>query len=858
MKIIDSVKNERPVLLLIDGHGVAYRSFYAMPDLTDLRGNKVGAVYGFLNMLLKLLDEFSPDYLAVSFDKERPKERLNLFADYKAGRDKTPEDLTSQFGIIFDLLDILKIPVEVAPDHEADDCLATIAKDASLKGVDVFIATGDKDLFQMLSPTVKVIYPKKGFSEFTIYDEKLFYEKYGFSPSFMSDYKALAGDSSDNIPGARGIGDVTARKLVGTFGDINAIYDNLAEIAPKTVKLLEESKANVIMSKRLAVLFTDLPLSFDPVKMHLQNFDENAFLDFLKKLGFRSVIRRFSFSENTPKPAPSIPPRTDIKINDNDFYIYISEEKKGEMIIYYQDERIDLSDKAKREAALRELAKKTEKKRLCGFDLKRLFKEFLKHEVEIPKHFFDLAVAYYICDPSDSSGDFRRMYEKAVLTEGYAEELLPLEALKVLPLCVDFYEKEIENKKLSEVFSKQELPLIAVLARIENEGVYCDASELEKTSESLSLTAQRLENQIFEITGEKFNINSPKQLGEILFDKLRLPSGKKRSTAYETLQSMIKYSPVVSLILDYREVKKLQSTYADKLPELTDTYGIIRSNLSSIKTATGRLASSDPNLQNIPARSSLGQEIRKAFKPREAGSEFLSADYSQIELRLLAHFAEDEKMIRSFKEGLDIHTTTSAEIFEVPFEEVTPLMRRKSKEINFGILYGMSAHRLSNIISVDYKQAKEYIERYFARFPDVRVFIDTLTEKASDQGYVTTLMGRKRWFPDLTSRNFNLRSAAQRAALNTVLQGSAADIIKYAMINISPWLTQHGGKTKMILQIHDELLFEGPYEEFSDTMPVISNMMIDIKNLRVPLEVNFKRGKNWAELESIADMPLSI
>lgn len=848
--MILSGSDKNNILMLIDGHGLAYRAFYAMPDLENSKKEKVGAVYGFLNMLLKLIEEFKPEFMAVSFDKERPKERLAIYKDYKANRQKTPEALTVQFKEIEEALSILGIPLIIEKDHEADDCIGTVASDATNQNV--LIVSGDKDLFQMISGNVKVVYPQKGFAKFTTYDKNEVINEFGFSPEFIPDYKALAGDSSDNIPGAQGIGAVTAKKLISQYGTIENIFENIESISGRTKKLLSDSRDMVFLSKKLAVIKTDLKLSFNYESMKLKEFDETRLLNFLKRMEFKSIIKKL-FNESDLGAEIKA---NDVKIetNPNNFCIYINEFSNSLNSIFSTDGyslKITGNDESDKRI-FENFLKIIEGRKLCCFDLKPLFKKLLYHNLNLPEHYFDTGIAGYLLNTGDLSQDFIRVYSRTCGKFISSETLSSQEKAIMTAEMAALQEKELEGSNLYNVFHNQEQPLIEVLAKMENEGIYCDRKELFSVAESLHEKICVLEEHIYEITGEKFNINSPKQLGYILFEKLKLPSGKKQSTNHDTLMSLINHSPAIPLIIDYRELKKLLSTYAEKLPELISPQtGRIHTNFSSRKTATGRLSSSEPNLQNIPARTAWGQDIRRTFKVDKENYIFISADYSQIELRLMAHFSKDKTMIESFKEGLDIHARTASEIFSVKLDEVTDGMRRKAKEINFGILYGMSAHGLSERISVDIKTAKEYIERYFARFPKVDEFIKNLLIEAREKEYVTTLSGLTRHIPEINSRNMNLRKAGERIAVNTVIQGSAADIIKLAMIKANKFLEKSRLKAKMILQIHDELLFELPIGEERELTEIIKKSMEKIVTLEVPLNTNIEKGKNWSEMELI-------
>lgn len=824
-------------VMLLDGNNIAYRAFYAMPEFSSTSGEPVGAVYGFFNILLSLCEKFTPSHIAAFFDKERSAPRLALYPEYKAGRQKMPEDLLSQLKLIEELLSIIQIPIEVAKGHEADDCIASFARSAVDNGCEVFVVSGDRDLMQIIDDKIHIVYPKKSISDNIVYDTALFKEKWGFEPKLMRDYKALAGDSSDNIPGARGIGDVTAKKLLATFGTVEHIYENIDKVPKRAAKLLIESSESVSISKKLVDLL-DVPEMQFSEDSKLSEFDPEPFFEFLNRLSFKSFITKF-FPDNRGMTSISKP-----KLSDTDFILLLSDSESSHFTqnsaILSKPTLFDLE-------RLQEIAKE---KRLCAFNVKPWIKLFKEHNLDFPENFFDISLAYYLLHPSDGEPELLSMYERVKDRLINASTLSDTERVEMLIAVLPILEERLKAADLWELFLKNEQPILRTLAEMELRGVFCSAKDLYNVSEQLKLKIATLEETIFAIAGEKFNISSNVALPYILYDKLQLPSKKKRSTDYETLMGIVELSPIVPLVLEYREMKKLLNTYSTKLPEeISPVTGRIHTNLSSTSTATGRLSSRHPNLQNIPAGDGVASLIRAAFKPQDPDLIFLSADYSQIELRVMASFSEDEKMISTFKRDLDIHASTASEIFSIPIEQVEPSMRRKAKEINFGILYGMSAFRLSGIIAVSVKMAQEYIDRYFSKFPDVKKFIDRVLSEATKTGYVTTLMGRKRWFTHLKSRNFNQKAGDQRAALNSVIQGSAADIMKQAMLRTDSMLKERGLKAKMILQIHDELLFELPPEEVAPLTELLKESMGNFPEIKVPLKINFKKGKNYLFME---------
>lgn len=845
-------------LLLIDGHGLAYRAFYGLPDLENSGHEKVGAVYGFLSMLTKAVGEVRPAFMAVALDKEKPEIRMALYEGYKANRQKMPEALGPQLRLIEEMLEIYRIPVLHVSGYEADDCIGTLASKVQKENIRTVILSGDKDFFQLISPCISVLFPKKGISNFTVYDENSFTEEYGFEPARMIDYKALAGDPSDNVPGVAGIGDVTAKKLIKTFGTLENIYENLGKIGGRQEKLLVQSKDNAFLSKELVTIHTNLELPADRESLAVKQPDRSELQKFLTRMEFKTFLERYGMSEygreqfrrrESVVRADRLPQDG----SDREIFMDYTETDAGADTALYLNGTVKTAAPAKEQKDwLEETARFSEEKMLVGFDLKPFFKACYRCGVEPPEKGFDIALGAYLAEPSEGQQTFLKVSEKYLGKSEISDAVDRVCDIRELyPQVV----KKLQDNRLTAVFENIEMPLIPVLAKMENTGIYCDRRILEEASAVLERKTEALEAQIQEIAGEKFNINSPKQLGYILFEKLGLPAKKKTATGYSTshnvLVELIPLSPFISLIIEYKELKKLKTTYADTLPKLIHgETGRIHTTFSSRNTATGRLSSSDPNLQNIPARSEMGQLIRRAFRPREENFRFLSIDYSQIELRLMAHFSGDRIMLDAFRSDMDIHRATAMEIFSAAEEEVTSNMRRKAKEINFGILYGMSSHGLSERLQVPRKEAKEYIDRYFRRFPSIGQYMQEIVEEAEKNGYVTTIGGRKRWIADITSRNANLKSAAERMAVNTVIQGSAADIIKMAMISVDRAIQSGEIPARLLLQIHDELLFELQEEHLKTAEKTAARIMENIIELKIPLKVNIEKGKNWSEMEN--------
>ena len=847
MKLANNTGNNS--LLLIDGHSLTYRAFYAMPGLSASNGAKTGALTGFLNMLLKFIDELKPEYLAFAFDLSRPTKRLELFPEYKADRQKMPEDLEEQFAYIYQLLEILKIPVISVEGYEADDCIGTIAKNASSKGIDVNIISSDRDLIQIISDKVHLLCPNNTGKTLIVHDVDYVKEKYGFTPEFIVDFKALAGDKSDGIPGAKGIGDKTAVKLISEFGTAENILANVDKIKGRAGKSIKESEDLVRLSKTLAKINFDLPVQFDSETMTFSEFEDSKLLDFLKHFELKSIINKL-FKENQEditlnfnidfNSNPKSDPKLEVFLKSDlpqDDYLYL----------FFEDGKILFEDgKTCEVSASKEFISK---RKICSFDIKPLIKEFYKNGIDFEFEFFDVALANYVLNPSDNYHDFMKSF---YFLTGY-EELIEESLVKQFRFSMLRKMRYSAEKRLSEISSKDvffniEQPLLKVLAEMENTGIKCDRKILENADSVLTDKLISLEDEIYKFSMEKFNINSPKQLSYILYEKLNLPNLKKNATDILTLNELRHY-PIVPLIIEYRESKKLQSSYTKKLPSMIERDGMIRTHFDSMKTETGRLASSEPNLQNIPVKSELGKEIRKSFVVRNSDSIFISADYSQIELRVIAHYADDKKMCEAFNRNFDIHAMTASEIFDVDISDVTELMRKKAKAVNFGIIYGISAHGLSRSLNIPMGEAKNYIEMYFHRFPQIDKFIKETIKQAEKDGFVTTLLGRRRYIENINSRSEVMRASAGRIAVNTVIQGSAADIMKSAMIKISENIKKMGLKSKMLLQIHDELIFEVPSEEINLIESMIKDVMEKNIILKIPLTINIKKGKNLSEME---------
>ncbi len=849
MKLAENIGNNS--LLLIDGHSLTYRAFYAMPNLSTSNGLKTGALTGFLNMLLRFIDELKPQYLAFAFDLSRPTKRLELFPEYKANRQKMPEDLEKQFDYIYELLDILKIPVVSVEGYEADDCIGTMAKDASSKGIDVNIISSDRDLIQIISDKVHLLCPNNTGKDLILHDVDYIKEKYGFEPKSIVDFKALAGDKSDGIPGAKGVGDKTAVKLISEFGTTENILANVDKIKGRAGKLIKESEDSVKLSKTLATINFDLPVKFDSESMAFSEFEDSKLLNFLKHFELKSIINKLFRGEQEEITLNfNIDSKDDLKVDNKleDFLKCELPKDDDFVYLFFEDGKILFEEDGKI-CEIKDFRENIANKKICSFDIKPLIKECYKNGIDFEFDFFDVALASYVLNPSDNFHDFMKSFYFLTSYEDIIEEGI----IKKFRFSMLRKMKCIAEKRLSEISSEKvfydiEEALLKVLADMENTGIKCDRKILEEADIVLTDKLNSLEDEIYNISGEKFNINSPKQLSYILYEKLMLPNLKKNATDVLTLNELRSY-PIIPLIIEYRESKKLQSSYTKKLPSMIERDGMIRTHFDSMKTETGRLASSDPNLQNIPVKSDLGREIRKSFVVRNSESIFLSADYSQIELRVIAHYADDKKMCEAFSKDFDIHAMTASEIFNVELSEVTELMRKKAKAVNFGIIYGISAHGLSRSLNIPMSEAKNYIDMYFHRFPQIDNFIKETIKQTEKDGFVTTLLGRRRYIENINSRSEVMRASAGRIAVNTIIQGSAADIMKSAMIKISENIKNRDLKSKMLLQIHDELVFEVPLTEAEELESMVREIMEKNIILKIPLTVNIKRGKNLSEME---------
>ena len=881
-------------LMVIDGNSIINRAFYGIRMLTTRDGTPTNAVYGFLNILLKLLEEEAPQALCVTFDRKAPTFRHLAYEGYKAQRKGMPEELAAQLPLMKDVLDAMNIPRYELDGWEADDIIGTISVKDAAAGWETVIVTGDKDSLQLVTDAtrVKLVTTRMGQTTTKEMTPDAFREVYGFDPIHIIDLKALMGDASDNIPGVKGIGEKTAMDLIQRYTSVEEIYRDLdaLEVKPAVRKKLTEGVEQARLSYELATIHTDAPIDFTPEDAVRKGYNEPALYDLLLKLEFSKLIDRLGLKA----------PQGEVQAEETFTGTCTSEEvtdraRAEELLaIWRQQESVDVlalptldvvvvehwaSEMESHAAVL--MASKLEGyneilKALFAADIKKnthdvktLLSRLLAEGIEGEGFVFDTALAAYLLSPTDGSYELEKLdvtyfnHEAAKAKETYLapDAFTPLADTTAvlgafLSHCAligalkEVMAPRLEELGMHELYYELELPLCPVLARMEQEGFLVDRKALTEFGQMLEGRIAADQAAIYELAGETFNINSTQQFGKILFEKLGLPPVKKTKTGYSTnaevLEKLRDKHPIVDAVLDYRQLTKLKSTYVDGLTKVIAPDGRIHTSFQNTVTATGRLSSTEPNLQNIPIRTELGAELRKMFVAGP-GHVLVDADYSQIELRLLAHIAGDEHMIAAFRSGEDIHTVTASQVFGVPAELVTHEMRRRAKAVNFGIVYGISDFSLSQDIGVTRREAKEYMERYFETYSGVRAYMTQVVEDAREKGYVSTIMGRRRWLPELKSSNFNTRSFGERVALNAPIQGTAADLIKKAMIRVDARLRAEGLEARLVLQVHDELIVECPEEEADRVCALLTEEMEGVARLAVPLTAEAHSGQSWAQ-----------
>lgn len=870
-------------IVLIDGHSILNRAFYGLPDLTNSEGLHTNAVYGFLNIMTKILEEEKPQYLTVAFDLHAPTFRHEMYEAYKGTRKPMPEELRQQVPLIKEVLQAMGVTIISQEGYEADDLLGTIARRSEAKGMDVTIVSGDRDLLQLATDKTLIRIPKTRGGKTVIedYHTEQVIETYKVTPPQIIELKALMGDTADNIPGIPGVGEKTAAKIIGEYGSIENAHAHLEEIKPNKAKeSLREHYDLAVLSKELATINTDSPIAFEWEEARLGELYTPDAYEWFKRLDFKNLLSRFEKTEAKESVQYRIVEefgeaeniweqargalQSGVSLLEGKEGIVGAGLSFGDKQVYYfpvvgfmtenyligQMERLFAAGNA-----------------VGTPDIKMLRK---KVQIEERKGIFDLSIGCYLLNP------LKNTYTYDDAAKEYLGEQLPsreeiFQNIKHVELSQVSVEqaaafaayqayvadeaqlpvkKALEETGMLSLFEEIEMPLAFTLDDMEKEGILVKAEELKVYGDQLQVRISELEQKIYEQAGETFNINSPKQLGVILFEKMGMPGGKKTKTGYSTaadvLDKLAPEYPFVADILEYRQLTKLKSTYADGLAAYIEADGRIRSTFNQTITATGRISSTEPNLQNIPVRMELGRMIRKVFVPKP-GFVFLDADYSQIELRVLAHLSGDEMLIKAYREAQDIHRITASQVFHIPFDEVTPLQRRNAKAVNFGIVYGISSFGLSQDLSITRKEAAQYIEQYFATYPKIKSYLDGEVEKAKKDGYITTMFGRRRSVPELKSSNFMQRSFGERVAMNSPIQGTAADIIKIAMVRVNRALREANLRSRLILQVHDELLIEAAQEELEVVSGILEREMRQAADLAVPLEVDMHTGSDWYE-----------
>lgn len=914
--------------VIIDAMALAYKAYFAFirNPLLSSKGEPTSATFGFITQILKVLEDFKPDYISIAFDSKEKTFRHEKYENYKSSRQAMPDDLIPQFGRIKSIIEAMNIPLYILPRYEADDIVGTAVRKAEEHGLESFAVTPDKDYVQLVTDKVKIVKPGKSSEENIILDKQKVIDLYGFEPALMIDYLALIGDTSDDIPGVKGIGEKSATPLIQKFGTIENIYQHIEEIEkPAIKKKLIEGKENAFLSKDLATIHCQVPIEIDFEKAKFENPDFDKLREIFVDLEFKNLYNRllklYDASKENDKPIETISPDlktinrdktkyqliTSIneaknlffKLNSTELFVFDTEtdgldpfqlklagvsfctrpgegyfiavnpfEGGSDLFNPINDERLSIKDFVK---IFKPLLENSYIKKVCQngkYDISVM----RSIGIEVHNFYFDTMLASYIIDPDQKHGmdELAQKYldyqpiplsdligvkkDPAKIFEEEAEKLgeYSAEDADVTFRLFDILKKELEKENLIKVAYQVEFPLVPVLEEMEFNGIKVDEKVLNELSKDLSILMDNYSAEIFRLSGSKFNINSPKQLQEILFNKLQLAKGRKTKTGFSTDARSLEFlrgeHEIIDVLLNYRQVSKLKSTYADSLPNLINPKtGRIHTSYNQTVASTGRLSSIDPNLQNIPIRSELGKEIRKAFIPRDKNFTLLSADYSQIELRILAAICKDEGLMNAFKNGEDIHRSTAALVFMVPLQDVTPDMRRKAKEVNFGILYGIGPFGLKTRLGVTQQHAKEIIETYFNTFKRVKNYMDDSVEKARAKGFAETLLGRRRFLRNINSNNRVVRQFEERVAINMPIQGTAADMIKLAMINIHNEIKKQKMKSKMLLQVHDELLFDAHNSEVDDLKSLVKNLMENAMPMAVPILVEVGTGDNWLD-----------
>ena len=878
-------------LIIIDGNSIINRAFYALPDMTNSEGLHTNAVYGFTRMLFKIIDDYKPTHISVAFDKKAPTFRHKEYADYKAGRKKMPDELGQQLQPLKELLDTFNIHRMEMAGYEADDLIGTVAKMGEDNDFEVYIVTGGKDAIQLASNKTTTLITKKGVGEVEEYNYDSVVERYEMTPTQFIDLKGLMGDKSDNIPGVPGIGEKTGIKLIKEFSSIENIIENIDQLKGSVKKKIEENKEQAIFSKKLATIIRDVPIEISLDELSYGDYDKKAVIEEFKKFGFTTLIKQVLAMDDIEGES-TVEEKIELKISHLDnvlefkkevektnklfiktvskvgnileqnlMYVFLSAD--GENIYYINDEELEL---------IKDIISNEEIKKI-GYNLKDDYLAFKPYNIEINNMFFDIAIGEYLIDSKSSTSyecsDIAMKYltkkiksQEELLGKGAKAKKfsdLSLEELstyfgEILNTVYNVYpmmEKTFKDMDMEYLFYDVEMPLVEVLGSMEYCGMAVDKNQLNELGNKFKEIISNLEEEIFSLAGEKFNINSPKQLGVILFEKLELPVIKKTKTGYSTsadvLEKLRDKHEIIDKITEYRQIVKLNSTYVEGLLGIINPIsGRIHSSFNQTITTTGRISSTEPNLQNIPVKTEMGREIRKVFIADEH-SKLVDADYSQVELRVLAHMSGDEHMIEAFQNDIDIHSKTASQIFGVDVNDVSSKQRSEAKAINFGIVYGKTDFGLSQDLNIPVPQAKAYIESYFANYDKIKVFMDDAIKNATDNGYALTIFNRRRYIPEINSSNFMVRNQGKRFAMNAPIQGSAADIIKIAMVNVFTRLKDENLKSRLILQVHDELIVEAVEEELDKVCNIVKEEMESAVNLQVHLDVDLNVGDSWFE-----------
>lgn len=867
----------KQTLFLVDGNSLLNRAYYALPPLTTKEGVPTNAVYGFTMMLFRIIDDYAPTHIYVAFDVAKPTFRHEAYQEYKANRAGMPDDLKPQVELMKRVLDTWGIARLEMAGYEADDIIGTASKQGEAAGFQVYILTGDRDALQLVSEHTSVLLTKKGIKEIEIVTPKVLKEQFGLEPHQVIDLKGLMGDSSDNIPGVPGVGEKTALKLVAKYGSIEALYANIDQEQGKLKEKLVANRDLAFLSKQLATIDRNIPLQLDFSQSLERN--ESQLIPLFTELEFRTLIERLHKDkedvtvdiQSLPLQAAAQPVTYTLIASASELADLEQQLKANDLCAVYLDEghlavavgeQVWYTDEMYVGAVARTLHQLSNDLSICCNDAKTLYKLIVMHGGDLADFSItdDVQIASYVLDPS-SSHDLSSLSVRYAKLAPLAETGSPAHqavarAKRILQLMPHLHQL-LAAEGMLKLYQDVEMPLAKILTKMELRGIKCNPEKLQLLSTQMETALNRLTEEIYTLAGEKFNINSPKQLGYILFEKLGLPVIKKTKTGPSTdaeVLEQLSYHPLIAKLLEYRQLTKLKSTYADALANLINPMtGRIHTTFNQTVTATGRLSSTNPNLQNIPIRTAEGRKIRGAFES-ETGWYLLSADYSQIELRVLAHISGDQRMIAAFNSGVDVHRQTASEVFQVPLDAVTPEQRSAAKAINFGIVYGISSFGLAKGTNLSRAQAQQYIDQYFTRYPQVKAYLDNIVKSAKEQGYVTTLLNRRRYLPDIKSKNYQRRSFAERMAMNTPIQGSAADIIKMAMLKVDQSLRANNLRAQLLLQVHDELVLEVPEDEITLVAALIKQSMESVIELAVALEVEVKIGTDWENVKPMNEV----